>query len=171
MVSYRLHLFPDMSEPSANLTWFQAQQACGNAGKRLLANAEWQMAAAGTPDPGTDNGSTDCNITNQGFPTNDPVNTGSRANCVSRWGVFDMVGNMWEWVADWVPASSSCDSALFGTNDYNCMRMDPVAVFPGPAGLLRGGSFAQKTLAGVFAVDGLDQPSFSFSNIGFRCGR
>ena len=36
--------------PSANITWFQAQQACGNSGKRLLTNAEWQMAAAGTPD-------------------------------------------------------------------------------------------------------------------------
>ena len=34
--------------PSSRLTWFQAQQACRNAGKRLLHNAEWQ-AAAGTP--------------------------------------------------------------------------------------------------------------------------
>ena len=32
--------------PSAGIDWFQAQQACANAGKRLLTNAEWQMAAA-----------------------------------------------------------------------------------------------------------------------------
>src|SRR5262249_10223959 len=38
--------------PSRLITWFQAQQACRNAGKRLLTSAEWQMAAAGTPDPG-----------------------------------------------------------------------------------------------------------------------
>src|SRR5262245_60189641 len=28
-------------KPSATLTWFQARQACMNAGKRLLTNAEW----------------------------------------------------------------------------------------------------------------------------------
>src|SRR5262245_53742281 len=47
--------------PSANLTWFQAQAACTNAGKRLPSNAEWQAAVAGTPDPGPDDGTTDCN--------------------------------------------------------------------------------------------------------------
>ena len=47
--------------PSAWITWFQAQQACHNVGKRLPTNAEWQQAVAGTPDPGPDNGTTDCN--------------------------------------------------------------------------------------------------------------
>src|SRR5262249_15156760 len=75
-------------KPSAAITWFQAQQACLNAGKRLLTNAEWQGAATGTPDPGTDNDSTDCNVSYNGFPANDPVNTGSGANCVSRGGAF-----------------------------------------------------------------------------------
>ena len=65
--------------PSRIITWFQAQQACANVGKRLLTNAEWQMAAAGTLDPvlvgGVDNGATDCNIaslandeTTNGYP-------------------------------------------------------------------------------------------------------
>jgi hypothetical protein len=73
-------------KPSANIAWFQAQQARGNAGKRLLTNAEWQMAAAGTPDPGTDNNSTDCNIIFQGIPTYDPVNTNSRAKMAKLYG-------------------------------------------------------------------------------------
>ena len=47
--------------PSAFLTWFQAQAACKNARKRLPSNAEWQAAVIGTPDPGPDNGTTDCN--------------------------------------------------------------------------------------------------------------
>jgi formylglycine-generating enzyme required for sulfatase activity len=84
-------------KPSANITWLQAQQACENAGKRLLSNAEWQPAAAGTPDPGVaDDDSTTCNTTDDGFPANDPVNTGSRSACVSNRGVFDMVGNVGE---------------------------------------------------------------------------
>ena len=47
--------------PSAYITWFQAQEACANARKRLPTNAEWQVAVNGTPDPGPDNGTTDCN--------------------------------------------------------------------------------------------------------------
>src|SRR5262249_57430321 len=67
------------------------------AGKRLLTNREWQGAAAGTPDPGTDDGTTDCNVVR----ALDAVSTGSRSSCKSAWGVFDMVGNVDEWVADW----------------------------------------------------------------------
>jgi formylglycine-generating enzyme required for sulfatase activity len=157
-------------KPSANITWFQAQQACANAGKRLLRNGEWQMAAAGTPDPGTDNGSTDCNITNDGFPTNDPVNTGSRAACVSRWGAFDMVGNVWEWVEDWVPLSTTCDNELFnGTGDLNCLVGASTTV--GPGALLRGGFFDLGANAGVFAVSGFSRPSNADLSIGFRCAR
>jgi hypothetical protein len=59
--------------PSACITWFQANQACLLSAKRLITNREWQGAAAGTPDPGTDNGTTDCNLS---FTT--PVNAGSR---------------------------------------------------------------------------------------------
>ncbi|MBI3797233.1 MAG: SUMF1/EgtB/PvdO family nonheme iron enzyme [Deltaproteobacteria bacterium] len=159
-------------KPSANLTWFQAQQACANAGKRLLRNGEWQVAAAGTPDPGAaDDDSTTCNTTNDGFPANDPVNTGSRSACVSRWGAFDMVGNVWEWVEDWVPLSTGvCVSELFsGTGDVNCLM--GASTTAGPGALVRGGDFSIDAGSGVFAVVGLDQPSVAAFGIGFRCAR
>ncbi len=82
--------------PTGCLTWFQANQACLLSGKRLLTNREWQGAAATTPDPGTDDQATDCAVLSPG-----PVLTGSRSRCRSAWGVFDMVGNVSEWVADW----------------------------------------------------------------------
>jgi len=75
--------------PSRYITWFQAAQACANVGKRLCTNMEWQTAASGTPD-----NSTDCNINTSGVE-----NTDARPNCVSSWGVYNMVGNLWEWVA------------------------------------------------------------------------
>jgi formylglycine-generating enzyme required for sulfatase activity len=53
--------------PSACITWFQSQQACLLSDKRLLTNAEWQAAAAGTPDPGTDDESTECNVSGPPF--------------------------------------------------------------------------------------------------------
>ena len=40
--------------PSRWLTWFHAQSACAASGKRLLTNAEWQAAVAGTHDPPVD---------------------------------------------------------------------------------------------------------------------
>jgi hypothetical protein len=79
--------------PSGYITWFQAQQACKNARKRLPSNAEWQAAVAGTPDPGGDNGTTDCNSA-----TGSVSLTGARTSCVSADGAFDMVGNLHEWV-------------------------------------------------------------------------
>jgi formylglycine-generating enzyme required for sulfatase activity len=38
-------------DPSRNITWFQAQEACASSGKRLPTSAEWQVGADGTPDP------------------------------------------------------------------------------------------------------------------------
>ncbi len=149
--------------PSARITWFQAQQAAANSGKRLLSNAEWQMAAAGTPDPGASPGSQDCNIKSSG-----PDLTGAHAKCVSSWGVFDMVGNLWEWVADWVPLSTTCTTPLFA-GDFNCLA--GASTTSGPGALLRGGDWRIGTVAGVFAVRGNVLPSHGTDVIGFRAAR
>lgn len=168
-------------KPSGNLTWFQAAAACANADKRLLTNQEWTVAAAGTPDPGTDDNSTDCNITDNGFPENDPVRTGSRSKCVSRWGTYNMVGNMWEWIADWLQGNTAPYTSSGGTagpnygNDF-LFGSNPTAAFQGsgqnfPAALCRGGHFGDGEGAGVFTV-GIDAaPSFSGHELGLRCAR
>ena len=88
--------------PSGYITWFQAQQACANSGKRLITNAEWQMAAAGTDDSGTNDSDEVCNIFGRGFD-----NTGENTACVSNWGVYDMVGNVMEWTADWMQGNGA----------------------------------------------------------------
>src|SRR4029450_8542148 len=80
--------------PSTFITWFQAQEACANAGKRLPTSAEWQGGANGTPDPGPDNGTTDCNTASDGGPSL----TGARRSCVSARGAFGMVGKSAELV-------------------------------------------------------------------------
>ncbi len=157
--------------PSSFITWFQAQAAAANSGKRLLTNAEWQIAAAGTFDPGVSAaGSLDCNTKNGGGAGVDAVvDTGSRSNCVSRFGVYDMVGNLDEWVADWVPPSTTCVTALFAS-DFNCLAGASTAF--GPGALVRGGDFILGASAGVFAVRGDGTPSSADGSLlGFRAAR
>jgi Sulfatase-modifying factor enzyme 1 len=162
-------------QPSAYITWFQAQQACLNSRKRLLHNDEWQGAAAGTPEPffGGPSGSE---------PTGACISfslapTGSLSQCVSRWGVFDMVGNVSEWVADWIPGSNGSAPYLFGSIGINAMSVNP-GTQPGAAALVRGGPCLSGTgigpnyaVPGLFWVVGINQPSTSLDILGFRCGR
>jgi formylglycine-generating enzyme required for sulfatase activity len=160
--------------PTACITWFQANQACLLSGKRLPTNAEWQGAAAGTPDPVADNGTSDCNIQTAG----NAVNTGSRSSCKSSWGVFDMVGNVAEWVADWADLNldSNCtDWTTSGAGlpgfDISCFG-GPYAGVPLPAALIRGGDFFLGIRdAGVFSVTANNIPSSSPTDVGFRCAR
>jgi hypothetical protein len=156
--------------PSANVTWFQAQAACKNSRKRLPSNAEWQAAVAGTPDPGPDDGTTDCNT----GTVDALVPTGARSNCVSADGAFDMVGNLLEWVADWVPRSTGCggtwSAGVSPTGDDQCLVGATSSGEPGA--LVRGGSFANSVAAaGPLAVSAQFEPSFSNGAVGFRCVR
>jgi hypothetical protein len=152
--------------PSRFLTWFQAQEACANAGKRLPTSAEWQVAANGTPEPVTDNGTTECNTDS----TYDAVPAGSRSACVSARGAFDMVGNLWEWVADWLPRSTDCPGWGAFSNDFMCMAGASTTAL-GPAAVVRGGDFSNYSNAGPLAIHGVYAPSDSSFFHGFRCAR
>jgi len=160
--------------PSGCMSWFAANQACLLSGKRLLTNVEWQGAAAGTPDPGAaDDGATTCATNSPG-----PVNTGSRSNCKSSWGVFDMVGNAMEFVADWADLADAGNC----TNWSNIMSGIPAdrSCYGGsgsgwnnqlPAGVFRGGYWAEGADAGILAVNAMNDPTEWASATGFRCGR
>jgi hypothetical protein len=158
--------------PSAFATWFQTQQACKNARKRLPTNAEWQAAVAGTPGPGPDNGTTDCNTAS----TLAVSTTGSRSACRSSDGAFDMVGNLYEWVAEWVPRSTGCTawgSDMSQPGVLQCLL--GVATAGEPGAIARGGNFAYDNAlgaaAGPLSIIAFDEPSQSTLVVGFRCVR
>jgi formylglycine-generating enzyme required for sulfatase activity len=150
--------------PRHNITWFQAQQALANSGKRMPSNAEWQMAVAGTPDGAP------CNVEHFGL-----VDTGGSVGCVSAHGVNDMVGNLWEWVADWVPQSTDCTTWPddYG-GDAQCMLGAATTGLPGV--IIRGGSFLtgleqfEIGSAGPFAIRSRNDGTFE-GGVGFRGAR
>ena len=149
-------------EPAHYVTWFQAQAALANSGKRLPTNAEWQMAVRGTPDD-TGEGTTPCNTREESLQ-----DTGAEPGCVSDFGAFDMVGNVWEWVADWAPAAATLCPGWLLSDDQLCLAG------PSPGALLRGGDSFLRSPAGPFTVLGYfpesSGPSWS-AYFGFRGAR
>jgi len=151
--------------PRGDITYFQAQQALANSGKRLPSNAEWQQAVAGTPDPGSNSAPPGCR-TAGGLA----VATGSHTACISSHGANDMVGNLWEWVGDWVPRSTTAGSWPSGYGD-DVQGLAGAATTDAPGAQYRGGSFNDGSLAGPFAVSGDLEPSDSSVSVGFRGAR
>lgn len=154
--------------PARYTTWFQAVAFCRNAGKRLATNQEWTMAALGTVDVSEDNDqTTHCNVVGAGTT----VATGSRSACVSDAGVFDAVGNVSEWVADWKEETSST-CGMYGEdfgNDRACYGGAGEA-FGLPHGVKKGGSWVSTHIAGVYMTIGGDATQ-SDEGSGFRCAR
>ena len=100
---------PDL--PITQVSWSEAKSFCVYAGGRLPTEDEWEKAARGSDGRefpwGND---VDCAKANFGNYENEgpcagknpgkPVAVGGYPNGKSPYGLLDMAGNVWEWVAD-----------------------------------------------------------------------
>lgn len=141
--------------PTRCLTWYQANRACENVGKRLCSPEEWQAACQGpacTTYPYGDEFTWDtCNYLLTFAPTWSVLQTGEMEACLSGYGINDLSGNVWEY------DSSGGGNARGGA--YNCNE--------GAAPVLE--SCPNIQFFSDLVVDGV--PIGSRNNVGFRCCR
>lgn len=170
--------------PWTNVTLHQALQLCARAGKRLPTHAEWYRAALGTPDVSKDP-EAGCVLGRIG--AHEAEKTGAHAQCVSSFGVHDMIGNVWEWIdayaaSGWYKnrllpdegfvaevdedgvavATATTSSPLFG-GDYFFVEKS------GVYGMFRGGYWNMTERAGIHTVSATVPSSFLGRAVGFRC--
>lgn len=175
--------------PARWVTWFQAEELCRASGKRLPTGGEWLTAARGT---GGTTGDVGCQIS-----ATDPRDITTGAACASDWGAQDMVGNLWEWTAEWYAAPGDTNPVLYdqpptpdaGVMDpwsqrslYGDDRTTNITSSAGtrfggggnvlrglPSAPIRGGGWGAGARGGKFAMDLNYGPSFWSPDIGFRC--
>jgi len=90
------------NHPVIGISWVQAQEYCKWAERRLPTEAEWEKAARGTDSRIYPWGDTlpETELSNFGHQFNETVPVGMYPKGASPYGVLDMAGNAWEWVAD-----------------------------------------------------------------------
>ena len=178
--------------PQAYISRVEAAAACQNAGKRLCSMAEWRRACEGsvhTKFPYGDHavagrcnhekghvlsmfhGANARHWTYENF--NDPAldvepgflaKTGDYEGCVSREGVFDLVGNLHEWVSDMV------DDDLVAKMDAEDVERRTQPWKEGN-GVFMGGFFstADQHGPGCTFTTIAHEPTYHDYSVGFRC--
>jgi formylglycine-generating enzyme required for sulfatase activity len=140
--------------PVERVSWDESRAYCAAIGGRLPTEAEWEYAAR-------------AGFTAARYATLDEIawyNGNGRLQThevgqkqPNAFGLFDMLGNVWQWVADW-----------YG-NYPSGAQSDPYGPSSGSARALRGGSWSDYLRYVRVSSRSTNDPGYRNVSIGLRC--
>ncbi len=153
---------PDYGDyPAVGVTWDMAANYCKWAQGSLPTEAQWEKAARGQ-DGGVYPWGKDtpgCDLLNFSGCLGHMTSAKDYPAGRSPYGLFDMAGNVFQWVND-----------FYGQNSYDNMpAQNPTGPTAGDTHVIRGSSFESDPSQALSGVRHFGAPAYTARDLGFRC--